>query len=213
MSILKMGTATLATENAGSIDINSGVNINRGALPAGMPIQIVTNHIITLHTYTNIQDVGSYPNNPENWTETAVTGSITPHFSNSRILIEMFSAWGCPSDANHISQGIKRQVSGSSAIGLEQTTGTSVAGSTGMMGSQLVSAHMNNHGQYQLWPSMVVVEDTPNSNGLSVTYTLTIGAYSGTEDMFLNRTQAHRNTTDGYDPVATSTVKLTEISV
>ena len=26
MSSLKMGTATLATENAGSIDINSGVN-------------------------------------------------------------------------------------------------------------------------------------------------------------------------------------------
>ena len=79
MSSLKMGTATLATENAGTIDIE------RASFPAGMPIQIVTNHIITLHTYTNIQDASSIPNNPENWTATAVTGSITPHFSNSRI--------------------------------------------------------------------------------------------------------------------------------
>ena len=207
MSSLKMGTATLATENAGSIDIE------RASFPAGMPIQIVTNHIITLHTYTDIQDVDSYPNNPENWTATAVTGSITPHFSNSRILVEMFSSWGCTTGANHVSQAVKRQVSGSSAVSLERTTGTTVPGSTGMMGAQLISTHMNNHGQYQLWPSIVAVEDTPNSNGLSVTYTLMVGGYNNNIDLFLNRTQAHRNTTDGYDPVATSTVKLTEISV
>ena len=37
MSTLKMGTATLATENAGSIDINSGVTF-----PAGHVIQTST---------------------------------------------------------------------------------------------------------------------------------------------------------------------------
>ena len=42
MSTLKMGTATLATENAGSIDINSGVTF-----PAGHVIQTSTPTILT----------------------------------------------------------------------------------------------------------------------------------------------------------------------
>ena len=54
MSTLKMGTATLATENAGSIDINSGVNFPAGHIIQTHFDEIVVEADVTVNNTTTI---------------------------------------------------------------------------------------------------------------------------------------------------------------
>ena len=82
MSTLKMGTATLATENAGSIDINSGVTF-----PAGHVIQTSTPSVYTGsssdvggRTRLGSLDLYYHP-------ESSMTNSITKIQANSFLLV------------------------------------------------------------------------------------------------------------------------------
>jgi len=75
MSALKMGNATLATENAGSIDISYG------ALPAGVPVQMQVKTFNTKYTHT--------ANPSTTWSDTGYYVNISPFFSNSKILVRL----------------------------------------------------------------------------------------------------------------------------
>ena len=82
MSTLKMGTATLATENAGSIDINSGVTF-----PAGHVIQTTTPTIYTgssadVGGRTRVGSTSIYYH-----PESSMTNSITKIQANSFLLV------------------------------------------------------------------------------------------------------------------------------
>ena len=82
MSTLKMGTATLATENAGSIDINSGVTF-----PAGHVIQTSTPTILTNSSAysANATRLGSL----DIWyhEDSKITNSITKQQGTSSFLL------------------------------------------------------------------------------------------------------------------------------
>ena len=70
MSSLKMGTATLATENAGSIDIE------RASFPAGVPVQMQVQTFDTKYTHTASPST--------TWSDTGYYINISPFFSNSK---------------------------------------------------------------------------------------------------------------------------------
>ena len=179
--------------------------------PSGMPIQIVTNHIRSSETYNNTADAGTSSTNPTQWEKTIVAASITPHFANSRILIEMHSAWSAGSSANHWSQAILRQINGGSYVAMEGNSNPSNRPvNTGLFGSQLNHTETTNR-THDMDASYAIVEDLPNTTGL-VTYTLAIACYATGQTIYLNRSYSHRDNIDGYDPTATSFVKLTEIT-
>ena len=82
--------------------------------------------------------------------------------------------------------------------------------STGLFGSQINYSETANR-TYDMDASYAIVEDLPGSTGL-VTYTLAIACYATGQTIYLNRSYSHRDNIDGYDPTATSFVKLTEIT-
>jgi len=77
-----MGTATLATENAGSIDIS------QSAFPAGHIIKIASTTLRTAHTYTT---TGS-------WVDTHLYLEFTPTYSTSNILLQYHVAFSSTND-------------------------------------------------------------------------------------------------------------------
>lgn len=205
MATLKLNSYELFTQSE-----NNKPEFGAG-VPSGMPIQIVTNHIRSSETYNNTVDAGTASTNPTQWEKTIVSASITPHFANSRILIEMHSAWSAASGANHWSQAILRQINGGSYVAMEGNSNPSNRPiSTGLFSSQVNHTETTLR-QYAMDVSYAIVEDLPGTTGL-VTYTLAIACYATGQTIYLNRGYTHRDTTDGFDPTATSFVKLTEIA-
>ena len=114
MSTLKMGTATLATENAGSIDIS------HSALPAGCILQVVESK------KTDTDSVASTTWTDIDGTDNNNAGSIwcckiTPRFSTSKILISGSITVG-QTDGNNSSA--IRFLRNSTAIGIGDAAGS-----------------------------------------------------------------------------------------
>ena len=174
--------------------------INNASVPSGGVLQVIQTHVTDAYSY----GVSGYPT----MTDTALTATITPLYSTSKIFVMIDSMWGAVASSQHISQRLKRTISGSSSYIGEATNVGSRPASIGGMGAQ-IAYNASSAQDYMLFASLLKYLDSPGTTS-SVTYTMTVCAYSNST-LYLNRTYADR-TGGTYDPRATSSVVLMEIA-
>ena len=196
------GGGSPITFSGDSVTLGSGTSLGSDiAFPAGHIIQTKSFHI----TDSEALNVVGAPT----MTESLMTGSITPKYSTSKILITMAGAWGSPSSLNHWTQQIKRTISGTSIV-LDVATNTGGRrGSTGTFTSQQsASGHLTT----EIYMNYVNYLDSPSTTS-EITYTLTVGHYDtgSSATIYFNRTQYDRTSTY-YDVRTTSSVLLQEIA-
>ena len=144
MSTLKMGTATLATENAGSIDINSGVNINSALSSATFP----AGHIVKVTQAKSLQiaskDTTSFAEISSDYRI-----SVTPLKNNSRIYLQFYFLTNTNMASNTLFQfDIRYLVSGSLPTGGRGSAADSTNGkitSDGGTMSGNIGSRLNTH--------------------------------------------------------------------
>ena len=189
MSSLKMGTATLATENAGSIDIS------HSAFPAGAIInvqQVVKNGTqqVTSTSYVLL---------------TELTIDITPKSSNNKFLLEYHINGNIYNDQNHGYLQLYRN--GSAITGAQgDSSGTDSLGSrTGA--TSVINTAMNLDGS-QLTYSMKYL-DSPNTIS-QITYAVYCKSSTGPA-VYINRSGRDNNAA-AYDGRSISTLTVMEIA-
>ena len=174
---------------------------------SGTGVTFPTGHVIqTQFFHITDSEALSVPAAPT-MTDTLMTGTITPKYNTSKILITMAGAWSKPNALNHWTQQIKRTISGSSTV-LDVATNTGGRrGSTGIYTNQTTGSNST-----QLFISYVNYLDSPSTT-TQIQYTLTINHYDtgGSDTVYFNRTQYDRASTY-YDVRATSSVMLQEIA-
>jgi hypothetical protein len=191
-------TSTLSGINASAMSVGT---VPRSRLPSGSILQLSQTHITDAYAY----GVSGYPT----MTDTALAASITPLYTTSKIMVMIDSIWGASEGAQHISQRLKRTISGSSTFVGEATNVGSRPISHGGMGSQIAYGTLSNF-NYFLGSSYMRFLDSPATTS-AITYTMTVCAYT-TTTLYLNRTRDDRQGTT-YDPRGTSSIILMEIAV
>ena len=173
-------------------------NVTSAGLPSGTVLQVVQTHITTSHSYNG--QVSSPA-------ATALTGSITPVSTNSKILVTMQGAFSAPSN-NHAHQFLKRTINGTTTDVGQATATSNRPASSGILAAQISDTQTDNE-TYEIHPSLIQFLDSPSTTS-EVTYTLYVGGYISTT-FYLNRTIIDRDTST-YDPRMTSSVTLMEIA-
>ena len=199
ISLNTSGLTTFAANVALSDTMTGGTLASAVTFPAGHVIQTKFFHI----TDSEALNVAATPT----MTESLMTGSITPKYSTSKILITMAGAWGQPAALNHWTQQIKRTISGTSTVLDVATNLGGRRGSTGIFTPQIQSSSST-----QIFMNYVNTLDSPSTTS-EITYTLTVGHYNGVDSdtIYFNRTQLDR-ATSYYDVRMTSSVLLQEIA-
>ncbi len=201
---------TVPAENGSVITTAASSGINASAmsvgtvpklrLPSSSVLQVVQTHVTDAYAISS-SGYGSI-------TDTALTASITPLSTSSKILVMVDSIWGATESAQHVSQRLKRTIGGSSTFVGDATNAGSRPLSQGGNGSQLAYSFGAGYAYY-LGTSYMRFLDSPSTTS-SITYTLTVGPYTS-GIIYLNRTRDDR-AGGTYDPRCTSSIILMEIA-
>ena len=196
MSSLKMGTATLATENAGSIDIS------HSAFPAGAIINVQQALKTDVQTITNS---GTFPD----WEDiTGLSITMTPKSASSKFFIQ--SCVMCSGQYWKVYVNLLRVVGGvSTELQLGDARGNY---RPRYRAGTLDDTFQDTHGPMHYIPHLII--DSPNTTS-DVTYKLqgTGRNRSGENIMYINRSVPDRDYSSGeYDDNGSSSIIIMEIA-
>ena len=190
-----MGTATLATENAGSISWGAGA-------PAGMVLNVQQALKTDVQTITNSS--GSFPN----WQDiTGLSVTMTPKSASSKFFIQ--SCVMCSGQYWKVYVNLVRVVGGvSTELQLGDDRGTY---RNGYRSGTLDNTFQDTHGPMQYIPHLII--DSPNTTS-DVTYKLQGTGRNQSENvMYINRSVPDRDHSSGeYDSNGSSSIVIMEIA-
>jgi hypothetical protein len=173
----------------------------RGAMP-GNVIQV-----------RNFQITDAWTSSGTSERITPITGTITPVYSDSNILVMINSTWGHPTGANHFSTKLRRTISGNNVyVGGATNFGNRISGIGGAITNSYFGDVPATTSDYSMYDHSLTYLDSPATTS-QITYTLTVLGYGVTSigaSIFLNRTRADREG-GTYDPRQTSSITLMEI--
>ena len=204
-NVTMSGTANnLGTTTAGTL--SSGVTF-----PAGHVIQTVSTSLKDDST-SAMPDHGTAasPASYDTWSE-IISGAITPHKANSKILINFNVRFGLSNTDHHTIILVQQISSTYTRINNANADGNHMLG---FMSGAIRSQH--NDDGYALTTVSDSYLDNPSSSGSyssgAITYSVRIARYTTGGTIYINRTAENRNDAQGYDGHSTSNITLMEIA-
>lgn len=179
-------------------------DLGRVVQPAGNVLQIV--HGTLSATYSDAGTTGTFPND-NYFLLPGLQATITPQFSNSKILITTHIYVG--QDTLNGGYQIAYQILKAGAV-LTDANGDAEGGRLGVAGA------INDYGTagqtYHINMMSGTHMDTNVGTTSATTYSIRIKGYSGTTAIHINRSKTYQNSALNYDNVPQSTITLTEIA-